>query len=225
MTGRLFPPADGATPLTQEEERDLAVGVTNRAELNAFERENILEARRWALGKRTLTREDLLSEDFLRELHRRMFRRVWRWAGKYRSSERNLGVAVHQLPQALRLLLDDTRYWFSEKTYPTDEAAVRFHHRLVAIHPWPNGNGRHARLMADTLISRYGGPPLTWGASDGAALPGTTRQRYLDSLRAADNGNIQPLLVFARGGKPGHHPVGISRIIQAAGEAGRSGLR
>jgi Fic-DOC domain mobile mystery protein B len=198
MSERIFQPASGATPLTPEEERALVIGVVNRAELNAFERENILEARRWALRKRTLARPDLLSEDFLRELHRRMFGRVWRWAGKYRSSERNLGVSVHKLQLDLRVLVDDARYWFAEKTYSMDEAAVRFHHRLVAIHPWPNGNGRHARLMADILVCSHGGKPFTWGANDNLAESGTPRRRYLDALRAADNGDIKPLLAFAR---------------------------
>jgi Fic-DOC domain mobile mystery protein B len=198
MSERIIAPAHGATPLTPEEECDLMIGVTNRAELNAFERENILEARRWALGKRTLARNDLLSEDFLRELHRRMFGRVWRWAGKYRISERNLGVSLHKLQPDLRLLIDDARYWFAEGTYPADEAAVRFHHRLVAIHPWPNGNGRHARLMADVLVCSRSGKPFSWGASDNLAESGTARQHYLNALRTADDGNMQMLLAFAR---------------------------
>jgi Fic-DOC domain mobile mystery protein B len=189
---------DGATPLTPEEERDLVIGVANRAELNAFERENIMEARRWALSKRILARKDLLSEDFLRELHKRMFRRVWRWAGKYRASERNLGVPVHQLQQALRVLIDDARYWLVEETYSKEEAAVRFHHRLVVIHPWPNGNGRHARMVADILIHAHGGKALTWGINDNLTAAGTTRQLYLDALKAADSGNFHPLLSFAR---------------------------
>jgi len=198
MNGEMLPPADGATPLTAEEERDLAISIALRAELNAFERENILEARRWALRERTLARDDLLTEDFLRELHRRMFRRVWRWAGKYRATERNLGVPLIRLHQDLRLLLDDARYWLAQNTYPKDEIAIRFHHRLVVIHPWPNGNGRHARLMADILVRRQGQPPLTWGAGASLAESGTARQRYLAALRAADDGDIQRLLLFAR---------------------------
>jgi len=198
MSERVFAPGEGATPLTPEEERDLAIGVASRAELNAFERENILEARRWALRKRVLGRKDLLSEDFLRALHRRMFGRVWRWAGKYRTSERNLGVSLPKLQVDLRLLLEDTRYWLAEGTYSADEAAVRFHHRLVVIHPWPNGNGRHARLMADILICHQGGQPFAWGAGNELAEPGMARQHYLAALRAADAGDMQPLLTFAR---------------------------
>jgi len=198
MSGRIFEPADGATPLTPEEERDLVIGVTHRAELNAFERENILEARRWALRKLISARQDLLTEDFLRELHRRMFGRIWRWAGKHRASERNLGLPLDKLQPDLRRLLEDTRYWFTEKTYSADESAVRFHHRLVAIHPWPNGNGRHARLMADILVSAHGRQPFNWGASDDLAAPGTARQHYVAARRAADGGKMGPLLIFAR---------------------------
>ena len=198
MNGKARKHPEGPTPLAPEEERDLVRPVANRAELNAFERENILEARRWALSKGTLARVDLLTETFLRELHRRMFGNVWRWAGIPRTTERNMGAPVHRIPTDVRLLLEDTRYWFAEKTYPPDEAAVRFHYRLVTIHPWPNGNGRHARLMADILASAHGAKSLPWSQNTDLVQPGSVRQRYLDALHDADNGNFQPLLAFAR---------------------------
>jgi len=147
-------PDDAATPLTPEEMRDLIPAhIAYRSELNEAEQENIARAQEWALK----TRRDLLSEKFIKELHRQMLGDVWRWAGRFRTTERSLGIAHWEIPVALRQLLDDTRAWIEYKTYPPDEIAVRFHHRLVQIHPFPNGNGRHARLMADLLVMKLGG--------------------------------------------------------------------
>jgi Fic-DOC domain mobile mystery protein B len=142
-------------------------------------------------------RRDPLSEKFVQALHRRMLSDVWRWAGKFRASERNLGIAFYEIPAALRQLLDDTKAWIEYKTYPPDEIAVRFHHRLVQIHPFPNGNGRHARLMADLLVMRLGGERFSWGSAnlqDAAVV----RRRYIAALQAADDHDIGPLLAFAR---------------------------
>ncbi|HYL14863.1 MAG TPA: mobile mystery protein B [Terriglobales bacterium] len=138
-----------------------------------------------------------MSEKFVHELHRRMLGDVWRWAGKFRTSERNLGIAFYEIPVALRQLLDDTKAWIEYKAYPPDEIAARFHHRLVQIHPFPNGNGRHARLMADLLVMRLGGERFSWGSAnlqDASAV----RQRYIAALQAADDHDIGPLLAFAR---------------------------
>lgn len=193
-------PADGATPITPEEAIDLRISVQSKAQLNALERENIIEARAWALGPRTLRRPDLLSEAFLRDLHRRMFRRIWRWAGRFRTTERNLGRPVHALAMEVRALLDDTRYWLEHGTFDVAESAVRFHHRLVVIHPWVNGNGRHARLMADLLVAARGGEALPWGRGADLMAPSDVRTRYLEALREADDGDYRRLLAFARGG-------------------------
>lgn len=190
---------DGPTPVTPEEALELRVSISSRAELNAFERENILEARTWALSSRTLRRQDHLTEEFMRDLHRRMLGRVWRWAGQFRKSERNLGRPVSALAMDVRTLLDDARYWREHGTYPAVEAAVRFHHRLVAIHPWVNGNGRHSRLMADILVRAEAAPPLTWGRGVDLVAPGDVRTRYLAALRAADAGDFGPLIAFATG--------------------------
>ncbi len=122
---------------------------------------------------------------------------VWRWAGKFRTSERNLGIAFYEIPVALRQLLDDTKARIESKAYPPDEIAVRFHHRLAQIHPFPNGNGRHARLMADLLVMRLGGERFSWGSAR-LQDAGAARQRYIAALQAADNHDIGPLLVFAR---------------------------
>ena len=190
-------PGDGAaTPLTPEEREGLILGhITQRNELNEFEQRGVEEGDRWSFSRR----RDLLSERFVRTLHKRMFGRVWRWAGTFRKTERNIGVDPAQIPTQLRLLLDDTRYWIEHKTYGPDEICVRFHHRLVTIHPFANGNGRHARLMADLFIVHLGGTRFTWGRANLVA-EGDDRQRYIAARRAADEdpNDIEALLIFAR---------------------------
>src|ERR1700674_514303 len=129
-----FEADDNATPLTPGERNDLIpTHITLRTELNELEQQNIADADRWALSRK----HDVLREPFLKKLHRRMFRRVWRWAGKYRETERNLGVDPYRIQTDLRQIIDDVRYWIEHKTYPPDEIAVRFHHRLVSVHPFP----------------------------------------------------------------------------------------
>jgi Fic-DOC domain mobile mystery protein B len=190
----LFEEPDHATPLTPEERRELIPAhIAYRSELNEAEQENIARAQDWALGRR----RDLLTEKFITDLHRRMLGEVWKWAGKFRRTERNLGIPFFEIPVAVRQLLDDAKAWIEYKAYPPDEIAVRFHHRLVQIHPFPNGNGRHSRLMADLLVMRLGGERFSWGSAN-LQDAGTVRQRYIAALKAADNHDIGPLLAFAR---------------------------
>lgn len=191
----LFTQADDAsTPLTHEEALDLIPSyIAYRSELNAAEQENILRGQAWALARR----RDLLSEKFVKDLHKQMLGDVWRWAGKFRTSERNMGVAHWEIPAALRILLDDTKTWIECKTYPRDEIAARFHHRLVQIHPFVNGNGRHSRLMADLLVMQPGGVRFSWGRA-GLIVASEVRARYIEALKAGDKQDIAPLLAFAR---------------------------
>jgi len=187
-------PDPAATPLTPEEMRDLIPAyIAYRRELNEAEQENITRAQAWVSGRR----RDLLSEKFVKDLHRQMLGDVWRWAGKFRTSERNLGIEYFQIPVALRQLLDDAKAWIEYKTYQPDEIAVRFHHRLVQIHPFPNGNGRHSRLMADLLVMQFGHDRFSWGR-ESLRDSSATRDRYMEALRAADNHNVGPLLAFSR---------------------------
>jgi len=194
----LFQEPDDATPL-QPAERDglLQSWITNRSDLNEAEQENIVEGAYWARRRRGLKPADLLNDEFARTLHKQMFGDVWKWAGTYRQTERNIGIEADRIPTEMVALLDDARYWVDHKTYPADELAARVHHRLTAIHPFPNGNGRHARLMADLLIERLGGEPFSWG---GGSLPdvGALRAKYVATLKAADGHDIGPLLAFAR---------------------------
>jgi len=193
----LFQEPEEATPLEPEEREGLLQSwITYRNELNEAEQENIARGEAWAHGRRQ-RRANLLAENFVRNLHRRMFGDVWAWAGDYRRTERNIGIEPHRIPNDMAMMLDDVRYWVAHDTYAVDEIAVRLHHRLVAIHPFPNGNGRHARLMADLLAERLGGQPFTWGG-DSLHDTGELRSRYIEALRAADNHDINPLMEFAR---------------------------
>jgi len=194
MNEPLGPADDASTPLTEEEKRDLIPSyITLRAELNEAEQANILEAAAWAFSRQ----REVLDERFLKELHRRMFGRVWRWAGRYRLSGRNIGVNAWQIPVELRQLLDDCRFWIDNATYPPDEIAARFHHRLVLTHPFPNGNGRHARLATDLLLVALGRPRFSWGRAS-LVHAGQTRRHYIESLHAADAHDLAPLLEFVR---------------------------
>jgi Fic-DOC domain mobile mystery protein B len=185
---------EAATPLTPEE-RDALIPtyITLRRELNEVEQVGIADADRWAFSRK----RDVLDEGFLRELHRRMFDGVWRWAGQFRTTPRNLGVDAWKIAPDLRQLLDDVRYWVTHETYPPDEIAVRFKHKLVWIHAFPNGNGRHSRLAGDLLAVQLGRERFTWGSGNLVAID-ELRQAYIDALHAADAHDIEPLLAFAR---------------------------
>ena len=190
----LFEEPNDATPLTAEERADLIPAhIAYRSELNDAEQENIVRAQDWALGRR----RDLLTEKFINDLHRHMLGDVWRWAGRFRTTEKNLGIPHYEIPVAVRQLLDDTRAWVEHGAYRPEEIAVRFHHRLVQIHPFPNGNGRHARLMADLLVMSLGGDRFSWGSANLQDV-GVLRRAYITALQAADNHEIGPLLAFAR---------------------------
>jgi Fic-DOC domain mobile mystery protein B len=195
MSDKLFAAEDdAATPLEPEEREQLIpTYITTRAELNQAEQIGVADADRWAFARR----RDVLSEDFIRALHRRMFAGVWRWAGEFRTTGRNIGVDTHAIGVRLRQKLGDVRYWIEHETYKPDEIAVRFHHGLVAIHPFPNGNGRLSRMEADLLAVRLGRPRFTWGSAN-LVEPAETRRLYIQALRAADNHDHRPLIAFAR---------------------------
>lgn len=194
MTDLLDDEPEGATPLTPEEREGLIPAqVTLRRELNELEQQNILEASLWVIRRS----RDPVSESFARNLHQRMFSNVWRWAGDNRETNKNIGCDWWEIDLQLRGAFDDTRTWIAFSSYPSDEIAVRFHHRLVAIHPFANGNGRWSRLMADTLARRLGRPAFSWGNSS-LMDDDATRRAYIDALRVADRHDIGPLLTFAR---------------------------
>jgi len=198
MSDSLMLDEEGQTPLTPEEILELKPSLTTRAQLNEIESLNINEARNWATRPATLKRADLVTDHFARELHSRMFTHLWRWAGRYRITDRTLGWEPYRITEGVRVLLDDARYWLENATYPVHEAVVRMHYQMVAVHPWSNGNGRHARLLADVIVASRDAAALTWGARQDLTNPGTARASYLGALRAADQGDFAPLIHFSR---------------------------
>ncbi len=194
------PDAPGATPLTLDDLNGLIPNwVTTRAELNEVEQTNIEAATRWAfLGRKPMsTVPGLLTARFSDRLHRRMFGDVWSWAGQRRTQKANIGVDPPEIAVAMKLALDDAVYWHLHKVFAPDEIAVRIHHRLVSVHPYPNGNGRHTRLLADLYLHLTQQPRLTWGGGSPLNSAGLDRTRYIDTLVAATAGDIGPLVKFA----------------------------
>jgi Fic-DOC domain mobile mystery protein B len=182
-----------STPLDPDEARALFPRhIATQAELNEWEHDNIVEGERWAFARR---RKDLLTADFLKRLHRKMFGATWKWAGQWRTSEKNIGIAPEQIPVAVRELLQDVAAQVDGHSYPIREVAARLHHRLVQIHPFPNGNGRLARTYADLLLFSQGEERFRWGEGDLVAQ-GNVRERYIAALRAADARDYGPLLQF-----------------------------
>jgi Fic-DOC domain mobile mystery protein B len=194
VTDRLVPVGDGHTELSEEERLGLVpTYIATRGELFDAEQRNIAQT----LLRRPPTVAKLLDDKFLRDLHEAMFDQVWEWAGRYRLRETNIGVAPNQIPTAIHTLVDDTKAWVEYGTYEPDELAVRFHHRLVAIHPFPNGNGRHGRIAADYLITSFDREPFGWGVGLDVDTDGL-RAAYRTALQRADGGDIAELLAFAR---------------------------
>jgi Fic-DOC domain mobile mystery protein B len=189
---------DGQTPLDEEEKDGLLIPtIATHGELNEFEQQNIEQAVQWTIG-RSFKPEQVFTEDFVRTVHKRMYADVWAWAGEFRKTNKNIGVDKWQIPSDLKYLLDDARYWHENNTYPPDEIAIRFKHRLVSIHCFPNGNGRHSRLMADIIIEKiYKQPVFSWGAIN-LSSEGDPRKAYLKAVKAADKGDYSLLLAFAR---------------------------
>jgi Fic-DOC domain mobile mystery protein B len=192
--------SDGNTPIRAEEAEQLIPRISTIGELNEYEAVNILRAREWAFESRTMKAMDPLEEPYIRELHHRMFNNVWKWAGTYRQTERNIGCDPKEIVQRIPQLLANTRYWLENKTFSTDEALLRFHHQLTRIHPFANGNGRHARMIADVVAVRHGQAEFTWGAGKDLVAAGDPRARYLAALRALDanENDVKLLLDFAR---------------------------
>ncbi len=189
-----YPP--GATPLDPSELEGLKLlHITTQAEMNRWEQDNINNAIAWT---RRMRQNDILSEEFLCRLHQQMYSKVWKWAGTFRRSDKNIGGPWTRLGVELRQLLEDVRYWIEHQSYPADEIAARFHHRLVWIHLFPNGNGRHARLATEVLLTKMlQAEPFSWGQVN-LIESGEARQRYIQALKAADNHDYQALLDFVR---------------------------
>jgi len=189
---------DGQTPLNENEKEGLKIkSITTQKELDEFEQLNIEKAIEWTIHA-NLKPEKILTEKFIKDFHKKMYRDVWKWAGEFRRTEKNIGISWTQIGIELKKLLEDTKYWVENETYLPEEIAIRFKHRIVAIHCFPNGNGRHSRIMADIIIeSIFGKEIFTWHKSN-MVKPDEIRKSYILALREADKGNIAPLVEFAK---------------------------
>ncbi|MEO6831246.1 MAG: mobile mystery protein B [Chitinophagaceae bacterium] len=188
--------ADGQTPLDEDEREGLLIkAIATRGELDEFEQQNIERAMEWSL-KRSFKMEEIFTEQFLRKLHKKMYGDVWNWAGEFRRMNKNIGVDKWRIAVELKALLDDARFWIANKTFESDELTIRFKHRLVSIHCFPNGNGRHSRLVADIIIEKvFKRPVFSWGAKDYSA---DVRRKYLEGMKAGDKGDFEALIQFGR---------------------------
>jgi Fic-DOC domain mobile mystery protein B len=190
-----FQYATGATPLGQDEINGLIpLHITTQGELNEWEAANILRAENWLF---TVNHGNFLTIDFIKRLHKKMFEDTWKWAGLFRSTERNIGVEPSRITMELKNLLDDVTHHILNNVYPIEEIAFRFHHRLVWIHPFPNGNGRHARTMTDLLLVQAGESRFSWGKNT-LIKEGPTRKKYIEALRNADKHDYTALSEFVR---------------------------
>lgn len=188
---------EGATPLDPDESAGLIPShVTTQGQLNEWEQQNILEGERWAFSRRNL---NPLSLQFSQNLHKHMFGRTWSWAGRFRTTEKDIGVDPQLIAVKLTDLFHDIEAQLADQSEPIDEIAARFHHRLVSIHPFPNGNGRFSRTMTDLLLKSNGKEAFSWGG--GSLNAGEIRNRYLAALRAADAHDLSALFAFVRSGK------------------------
>jgi Fic-DOC domain mobile mystery protein B len=189
----------GKTPIDEDEKEGLKIEtVSTRSELDEFEQKNIEKAVGWSLAYR-FTMDRILSEGFVVEVHKRMFADVWEWAGKFRHSNKNIGVDWTQIPVQLKQHLDNCRFWIEHRTYSDEEIAIRFSHGLVYVHLFPNGNGRHSRLCADIIMSHvFNARPFTWGEGANLSTPGESRKKYLAAIHKADQGDFGDLIRFAK---------------------------
>jgi len=196
--GLEFDYKDGQTPLDEQEKEGLKIkSITTQGELDEFEQLNIEKAVEWTIRTK-LKPENILTEKFIKDLHKRMYNDVWKWAGEFRKTEKNIGIPWTQIGIELKNLLDDTKYWIENKTFSPKEIAIRFKHRIVSIHCFPNGNGRHSRMMADIIIeSIFKEEIFSWHQSN-MVKANETRKEYIEALKKADNGNIEPLINFAK---------------------------
>lgn len=193
--------APGATPLSEEDLEGLRIpSITTHGELNEAEAANIIRGQDWALRTRRARLADMLSHTFLQRLHEAMLGELWTWAGEYRGRDTRIGVPHPQVPESLHTVLEDARTGLKHTTYSPEEFAIRLHYRIVTVHPFRNGNGRHARMVGDVaLIRHFNRPAFPWGRSP-IRTADAVRQAYRDAVVAADHHDFLPLLAFATSG-------------------------
>jgi Fic-DOC domain mobile mystery protein B len=196
--GLEFNNQEGQTSLDEDEKEGLKIkSISTQGELDEFEQLNIEKAVEWTIRKKSKS-DKILTEKFIKDLHKKMYGEVWKWAGEFRKSNKNIGIDWTGISTSLKNLLDDTKYWIEFKTFSSEEIAIRFKHRIVSIHCFPNGNGRHSRLMADIIIeSIFDEEIFSWNKSN-MVKANETRKLYIKALKEADHGMMKSLIVFAR---------------------------
>ncbi len=189
---------DGQTPLDEDEKSGLLIkSIATRGELDEFEQQNIESAIQWTMN-RNFKKENIFAEEFARQLHKKMYGNVWKWAGEFRKTEKNIGVDPVKIGVSLKQLNDDILFWVENRTFSDEEIAIRYNHSIVSIHCFANGNGRHSRLMADLIITKiFSKEVFDWGQSS-LSNSSEIRSSYLNALMEADNGNIEPLIDFSK---------------------------
>lgn len=183
----------GATPLNNDEIYNLVPNhLSTQSELNEWEQYNIILGEEWALKQR---KRDIFSIEFTQKLHQKMFNKTWKWAGKFRQRDTNIGINPIYIRQELAILFDNTKYQLSHNIYGLKEIAARLHHRLVFVHPFPNGNGRFSRLFADLFLLNNNEARFSWGREN-LVEDNSVRKLYIEALQAADNNNFSKLIAF-----------------------------
>jgi Fic-DOC domain mobile mystery protein B len=167
-------------------------GIRTRKELNILEAENIRNVVVKYLAVKPSRRTARFDVAWARRLHKEMFGDVWKWAGQFRTEDLNIGVAWHQVETSLQNLLDDLKCWLQHGTGLLDQA-VMLHHRAVQIHPFRNGNGRWARMLANIWLRRHDHPPTEW-PEETVGAQSTIRDEYIKAIRLADEGDYGPLM-------------------------------
>ena len=193
-----FQHSPGATPINHNEIDGLIpIHINTQEQLNEWEQQNILQAELWIMKKKKLGLNKILTINFLQDLHKKMFANTWNWAGSFRKTNKNIGIDWIQINENLKILIDDVIYQINKCTFEHDELVARFHHRLVFIHPFINGNGRHARLMADIILMSLNCKRFSWGTVN-LAEANKTRSQYITALKKADQGDYKALINFVR---------------------------
>jgi Fic-DOC domain mobile mystery protein B len=200
VAGKQFEMLDGATPLDANEMQGLLIDtITTQAELNFAEQQSIIESSKWIFET---NHKKILTDQFFKNLHKKMFQSIWAWAGMYRTTNKNIGVEPYKISTEIKKLCDDCEYWIEHKTYDWSDIAARFHHKVVWIHPFANGNGRFSRILTDILLKKHNQTSLTWGrntfSKDDFSSESALRAEYILSLREADNKNFKKLVHFIR---------------------------
>lgn len=194
MKSHNFIDRDGSTPLDPDQIRGIKFShLVNMGELDEVEDLNIQKGLEWLNRQKG---DDYLSMEFLCKLHEKLFGDVWKWAGTFRKVEVNLSkIKYYDVGPQLKMFFEDAKLWIEGGRMSWDEISAEMHHRLIAIHPFPNGNGRTTRIYTEYVQKRNKQAVTSWKASLNHD-PKERRRVYIKSLQQADKGDFRPLIEF-----------------------------